>query len=348
MAIFSDKIISSKFIDPPNNMLIELLYREDDAIIPYIIEVDFTSKDFNDLLLEVTLEEIENNTVRELKVEKKAFDSIIENEVDRRWEKEQEKVKAAYNEAEAYAQKVIEQEYDNINAQWKKLEKANEEQWKKLEKANEEINTEYGKIEKASIEINAEYEKLNNEYEKLSKASIEINAEYDKLEKAAEEINAEYQKVSKASVEINTGYKKLEEASIEINTEYQKLEKASIEINTEYQRLDKEYEKVNVYAELEKSKKFQEVQEEFQKAREELQLKFTTQSFSMGEITGKEVFSAIDENNQDDDFVFNLKVSILEDPIIAKSRDKKLKLAIRKSKSVLELLKIYAEAKEAA
>ena len=253
MAIFTDKIISTKFIDPPNNMLIELLYREGNVVIPYVLEVDFTSDDFNDLLLEVTLEEIEKNTIEELKAEKKSFDDIIEGEIDRRWEQEQEKIKAAYDEAESYAQKVIEREYDKISADYQKLE-----------------------------------------------------------------------------------------------NEYQKLEKAAEEINTEYQRLDKEYEKVNVYAEVEKSKKYQEVQEEFQKAREELQLKFNSQSFSMGEVTGKEIFATIDKNNQDDDFVFNFKVSILEDPIIAKSRDKKLKLAIRKSKSVLELLKIYAEAKEAA
>ena len=267
MAIFTDKIISTKFIDPPNNMLIELLYRENDSVIPYIIEVDFTSKDFNDLLLEVTLEEIEKNTIEELKAEQQVFESIIQRQIETRWSMEQDKIKAAYDEAESYAQKVIEREYEQINTQHDVIA----DEWKKI---------------------------------------------YDQWDK--------------------------------INTEYQKLEKASGEINTEYQRLDKEYEKVNLYAEVEKGKKFQEVQEEFQKAREELQLKFNSQSLSMGEVTGKEIFATIDKNNQDDDFVFNLKVSILEDPIIVKSRDKKLKLTIRKSKSVLELLKIYAEAKEAA
>lgn len=238
MAIFSGKVVSAKFIDPPNNMMIELLYREGDVVIPYVLEVDFTSDVFNALLQDVTLEEIEENTSKELKAEQQVFESIIQRQIETRWSMEQDKIKAAYDDAEAYAQKVIERE------------------WKKI---------------------------------------------YD---------------------------------------EYQKLEKASGEI-------DKEYKRVDTYVELEKSKKFKEVQEEFQKARSELQTKFNASS-SATVLDGKDIFTAIDQNNQNNDFVFNFKVSILEDPVIAKSKDKKLKLAIRKSKSVLELLKIYAEIKEAA
>jgi len=294
MAIFSDKIVSAKFIDPPNNMLIELLYREGDAVIPYTLEVDFTSEDFNDLLQEITLEEIEENTNVELNAEKQFFKSIVEQEIETRWAAEQDKIKAAYNAAEDYAQKVIEREYSKINSEYQKLEKA-----------SAEINTEYQKLEKASAEIDVQYNNIADQWKQI----------YDNWEK--------------------------------MGGEYQKLEKASGEINTEYQKLDKAYKRVDTYAEQEKGKKFQEVQEEFQKAREELQAKFNLAPTSSA-LNGKDVFAAIDENNQDNDFVFNLKVSILEDPLIAKSRDKKLKLAIRKSKSVLELLKIYAEIKEAA
>lgn len=259
MAIFSGKVVSAKFIDPPNNMMIELLYREGDVVIPYVLEVDFTSDDFNALLQDVTLEEIEENTSKELKAEQQVFESIIQRQIETRWSMEQDKIKAAYDDAEAYAQKVIEREYE------------------KLEEASNQIADEWKKI-------------------------------YDQWDK--------------------------------VDTEYQKLERASIEINKEYKRVD-------TYVELEKSKKFKEVQEEFQKARSELQTKFNASS-SATVLDGKDIFTAIDQNNQDNDFVFNFKVSILEDPVIAKSKDKKLKLAIRKSKSVLELLKIYAEIKEAA
>lgn len=260
MAVFSNNIVATKFIDPPNNMMIELLYREGDAVIPYVLEVDFTSDDFNSLLEEVTLEEIEKNTSEGLKAEKQAFDSIIQQEIDRRWEEEQTKVKAAYDDAENYAQKVIEREYDKLSAEWQKIY----EQWENIDK------------------------------------------EYKKVDAYAKE---EYKKV-----DIYAG---------------------------------KEYEKVDTYAEIEKTKKFQEVQEEFQKVREDLQSRFNITP-SSDQLDGRRLFIAIDQNNEDNDFVFNLKVAILEDPLIAKSKDKRLKLAIRKCKSVLELLKIYAEAKEAA
>ena len=40
-----------------------------------------------------------------------------------------------------------------------------------------------------------------------------------------------------------------------------------------------------------------------------------------------------------------MKIAILEDPIISKSKDKELKLSIRKAKSVFELLSIYSARK---
>ena len=81
MAIFSNKVVSAKFIDRPNNMLIEVLYEDNDQIIPYTLEVDFTSNDFNDLLAEVTLEEIEENTLQSAKLESQHFEKMITEEI---------------------------------------------------------------------------------------------------------------------------------------------------------------------------------------------------------------------------------------------------------------------------
>ena len=301
MAIFSGKVVSATFMDFPTNTVIEVLYREETELTSYILEVDFTQSDFNDLLQDITLEEIEAATQAVIKAEGDVFNRLVNEEIERRWALEQDKVKAAYDDAEAYAQKVI----------------------------------------------GVEYEKINSEYQKLEKASGEINSEYQKLEKATDQVNGAYDAIADEWKKIYEQWEKVDKASGEINQEYQKLERASGEINQEYQKLELEYKKVDTYAELEKSKKFKEVQEEFQKAREDLQTKFNLTPGST-KLDGKDVFAAIDQNNQDNDFVFNLKVSILEDPVIAKSRDKKLKLAIRKSKSVLDLLKIYAGVKEAS
>ena len=104
MAIFNDKIFSTKFVDPPNNMLIEVLYHEGDKIVPYTLDVDYTSENFTDLLQEVTLDEIEAETDKQLRVERNAFYAIVEAEIERRWEEESKKIKKAYDDADEYSE----------------------------------------------------------------------------------------------------------------------------------------------------------------------------------------------------------------------------------------------------
>ena len=179
MAIFSGKVVSAKFIDSPNNMVIEVLYQEGDIVTSYNLEVDFTQQDFNDLLKEVTLEEIEKNTEAQLKVERDNINSIITKEVDRILVLKEESIKSDLTE-----------KYQS--------------------------------------------EFLNNRV------------------------------------------------------------------------------------------------------------------ISIEDMPPKDIFNYLTQKNEDNDFVFNFKVSILEDPVIGKSKDKALKLSIRKSKTLFELLKFYGEAKGAS
>jgi hypothetical protein len=59
------------------------------------------------------------------------------------------------------------------------------------------------------------------------------------------------------------------------------------------------------------------------------------------DIRCKEVFNYINENNKDRTAVFDLKLSVLEHSMDLK--DKKLKLRIRKARTILDLLQIYNE-----
>jgi len=201
MAMFSGKVVSAKFIDPPNNMIIELLYHEGDVVVPYVLEVDFTQQEFNDLLKEISLDNIQNNTKNQLEAQRKEIFSAIDVEIERRWALEELKIKEAYQRAD-------------------------------------------------------------------------------------------------------------------------------------------------LYAETEKVKKLEEVQEEFKNLRNNLSAKFTTET-TTNKLTPKELFHQLFSMDKDQDFVFNLKISILEDPDISKSKDKDLKLSIRKAKTVIELLKIYCSNKVA-
>ena len=59
------------------------------------------------------------------------------------------------------------------------------------------------------------------------------------------------------------------------------------------------------------------------------------------DIGCKDIFNYINENNKDRTAVFDLKLSVLEHSMDLK--DKKLKLRIRKARTILDLLQIYNE-----
>ena len=218
MAIFSGKVVSATFADFPTNTLIEVLYQEEDVVTAYVLEVDFTQSDFNDLLQDITLEEIEAATQTIVKAEANIFNSAVNEEVDRRWALESEKIKEAYGEVEGYKEKTL------------------------------------------------------------------------------KEVQSEIQFV---------------------------------------------YNQADRYADEEKKKKLTEVEQERLQKLKELQEKYNLVSSSEN-LTPKDLLNKIESWNNDTDFLFNTKIAILEDPIISKSKDKELKLSIRKAKSVFELLSIYS------
>lgn len=61
MAIFSNKIIEASFTNKDQNQ-IEILYKEDDKLYPYNIQVDHNHPDFQDLIKEYPLEKIQKTT----------------------------------------------------------------------------------------------------------------------------------------------------------------------------------------------------------------------------------------------------------------------------------------------
>ena len=61
MAIFSNKIIEASFTNKDQNQ-IEILYKEDDKIYPYHIQVNHNHPDFQDLIKEYSLEKIQEIT----------------------------------------------------------------------------------------------------------------------------------------------------------------------------------------------------------------------------------------------------------------------------------------------
>ena len=92
MAIFTDKIVTASFLDYPQNTLVEVIYKEGDQNTSYVMEVDFTQENFSDLMKEITLDEIESQTKAQVEKEGEFFTKAIEQEIQRRWSLENEKI----------------------------------------------------------------------------------------------------------------------------------------------------------------------------------------------------------------------------------------------------------------
>jgi len=83
MAIFSNKIVTAKFLDN-SNTIIEIIYKEGEENIAFAMEVDFSNPDFQDLLEEIDLEELEKSTINQRKKIQEAKEASIEARVQER------------------------------------------------------------------------------------------------------------------------------------------------------------------------------------------------------------------------------------------------------------------------
>lgn len=131
--------------------------------------------------------------------------------------------------------------------------------------------------------------------------------------------------------------------------EAEKVAKAYSEVD-QYAKIEKEkvYSEVEIYLNTEKEKAFKDAEkytdEEKQKIAKELQEKFNSIS-SEAKFTPKNAVDYLNRINEDKDPVFNMKIAVLEDPIVATSKDKSLKMKIRKAKTIFEILEVYSALK---
>lgn len=103
MAIFSGKIVSAKFINNLNSV-VEVLYADNDNIITYVLDVDYTNEDFKSLLDEYPLEKIELETKEIRKKEIEVFNSLIEARASQLTKNENDKVKFTFNDFFSFIQ----------------------------------------------------------------------------------------------------------------------------------------------------------------------------------------------------------------------------------------------------
>ena len=64
------------------------------------------------------------------------------------------------------------------------------------------------------------------------------------------------------------------------------------------------------------------------------------------EVAPSDLLMVADQFNDNKNFLFDLKLSIFEDPTVANIKDKDIKLQIRKAKSIYEALEVYCKLKK--
>ena len=81
--VFTDKIKSARFINPPENSVIELLYGEANELTAFHLEVNYSNQEFLDFIEEWPLEKIEKAAreaaVKRAKLKEDYDKQIIEN-----------------------------------------------------------------------------------------------------------------------------------------------------------------------------------------------------------------------------------------------------------------------------
>lgn len=100
MALFTGKIHDVYFVDPTNT-IVEVVYNDEGRLIAHALEVDFASPDFQDLINEIPLEEIERKNQEKKNKIRADREKAFQAEVDRRMSKiSQEKVEAGLSLSE--------------------------------------------------------------------------------------------------------------------------------------------------------------------------------------------------------------------------------------------------------
>jgi hypothetical protein len=83
MAIFSNKIVTAKFLDN-SNTIVEIIYKDGDEDVAFAMEVDFSNPDFQDFLEEMDLEELEKSTYEQRRKREEAKKASLEARVEER------------------------------------------------------------------------------------------------------------------------------------------------------------------------------------------------------------------------------------------------------------------------
>jgi len=377
MALFSNKIETAKFVDHQEKT-IEVLYKqtpESVTLSTYILELNYNSQDFLDLLEEVSIEQLQDNT-REFygnihknrsqsvhaAAEVMFMDWIANAQIDldkqdeeryKLFEKyKEEQLSALQSEVDAQVERRVSEGFEGIQAekeeQLKILQAELDAQIKERYKEADEYKEEQLSI--LQNELDAQIEERYKEVATYKKEQLDIlEKEIDeqvesRIAEGFKDVDAYREKQlevlqSELDTQIQNRYKDVDEYK------EQQLEVLEKEMNDQVEGRFKE---ADAYKEEQlkilQSEIDEQVESRYQEVegmKKDLLSKFNIETNSTVRYTPEKAVKYIIDNFEDEDTIFKTKLEIFNLPEVKNSKDREMKMKVRKAKTVPEIFAAY-------
>lgn len=337
MAIFSNKIEQVKFIDREEKT-IELLYRQDsEALSTFYLEINYNDQNFLDLLEEISIEEIQDNTrdyyqsIENNKnlvlhqAAKAMFDEWVKNaqaDLDKQ-DEERYKIFERYKEEQS---KILQEEIDvQIEERYKEADAYKEQQLLALQsEIDSQIEERYEEVETYKQEqLDILQKEIDEQVEKRIAEGFKDVDEY--REKQLSILQNEL------DTQVQNRYKEADEYK------EQQLGILQKEIDTQ---VEGRFREADEYKEEQLKILQSEIDEQAQGMKANLLSKFKSNTTSV-RYTPEKVAKYIIDNFEDEDTVFKTKLEIFNLPEVKNNKDREMKMKVRKAKTVPEIFAAY-------
>ena len=388
MALFSNKIETEKFVDHQEKT-IEVLYKqtpESVTLSTYILELNYNSQDFLDLLEELSIEQLQDNT-REFygNIHKNKSQSVhaaaevmftdwIANaqiDLDKQDEEryklfekyKEEQLSVLQSEVDAQVERRVSEGFEGVQAE---LDAQIKERYKEADEYKEE------QLSILQNELDAQIEERYKEVETYKKEQLdilekEIDVQIEERYKEADAYREEQLFILQKEIDEQTQgrfkeadeYKEqqLEILQKEIDDQTQgrfkevdayKEEQLSILQNELDEQIKNRYKEADAYKEEQLEILQKEINEQAESKNQEVEgmkaeflKKFSITSPSPVVYSPEKVAKYIIDNFEDEDTIFKTKLEIFNLPEVKNSKNREMKMKVRKAKTVPEIFAAY-------
>jgi len=341
MAIFSNKIEQVKFVDREEKT-IEILYLQDsETLSAYYLEINYNDQNFLDLLEEISIEEIQDNTRdyyqsiennKNLIIHQAAkamFDEWIKNaqaDLDKQ-DEERYKIFEQYKEEQL---KILQAEIDvQIEERYKEADAYKEQLQSELDSQIEERYEEVKTYKQEQLDILQK--EIDEQVEKRIAEGFKDVDEYREKQLAILQ--------SELDMQVQTRYKEADEYKEQQLEILQKEMDAQVE--GRFKEADEYKEEQLKILQSEISEQVKTKYKEVEGMKTDLLKKFNIGSPSVVRYTPERVAKYIIDNFEDEDTVFKTKLEIFNLPEVKNSKDREMKMKVRKAKTVPEIFAAY-------